>query len=50
VAVLDELGQTIYTNWHNSKAMIDVSNWASGVYFVKSIQGDESSVIKLIVE
>ena len=50
VVVLDELGQTLYTNWHNAKVMIDASNWASGVYFVKSIQGGASSVIKLIVE
>lgn len=50
VVVMDEIGQAIYTNMHASKAMVDISNWASGVYFVKSIQGNQSLVTKLIVE
>jgi len=50
VVVFDELGQVLYTNNHNAKAIVSVANWASGVYFVKSIQGERSAVTKLIVE
>lgn len=50
VVVFDELGQVLYTNMHNSKAIVSVAKWASGVYFVKSVQGERSAVTKLIVE